>query len=94
MPGISGPSCGIIDRCRPVVSSRSDSATTARWSACASIRATVVRTDRSSGEKDAGCLNAAIQAPMVRPATISGRKAQETRSKRRASGQAAGKRRL
>ncbi len=94
IPGIRGPSDGIIDRWSPVVSSRSDSATPARWSAWASIRATVVSTDRSSGEKDTGCLNAAIQAPMVRPATISGRKAQEARPKCWASGQVAGNRRL
>ncbi|GAA3093094.1 hypothetical protein GCM10020254_42660 [Streptomyces goshikiensis] len=94
MPGMSGPSCGIIDRWRPVVSSRSDSATPARWRAWASIRATVVSTERSSGEKVTGCLNAAIQAPRVRPATISGRNAREPRPKPWASGQVAGKRRL
>ena len=90
MPGISGPSVGIIERCRPSVSSRSDSATPARDRAWASIRATVVSTERSSGVKATGCAKAAIQAPIVRPATISGRNAQDWRPKRWASGQVAG----
>lgn len=93
MPGISGPRVGIIDRWSPCDSSRSVSASPARARAWASIRATVVSTERSSGENDTGCRNPAIQAPIVRPDTISGRKAQERRPKRLASGQVAGKRR-
>ncbi len=52
----------------------------------------MVSTARSSGVKATGCLKAAIQAPIVRPATTSGTKAQERRPKRRASGQVTGKR--
>lgn len=90
MPGIWGPSVGIIERWRPSVSSRSVSAATARERACASMRATVVRTERSSGVKVTGYVKAAIHAPMVRPATVSGRNAQDWRPKCWASGQEAG----
>ncbi len=90
IPGMSGPREGIIERWSPSESSRSVSATPALVSAWASIRATVVSTDRSSGEKDTGCRNPAIQVPMVRPAVTRGRKAQERRPNRRASGHVAG----
>lgn len=89
-PGIAGPSTGIIARCRPSDSSRSDSATPALASACASMRATVVSTDRSSGVNPTRYVKAAIHAPIVRPATISGRNAHDSRRKRCASGHVAG----
>ncbi len=54
IPGISGPSDGSMERWRPSVSSRADSAAPARDSAWASIRATVVRTARSSGVNATG----------------------------------------
>ena len=90
MPGIRGPSVGIIERWSPSVSSRSVSAVPARERACASMRATVVRTERSSGVKETGYVKAAIQAPMVLPATVRGRNAQDCRPKCCASGQEAG----
>lgn len=90
MPGISGPRVGIIERWSPSDSSRSVSATPARARAWASMRATVESTARSSGEKATGFRNPAIQAPIVRPEDTRGRKAQDCRSKRRASGQVAG----
>ncbi|SCE55877.1 hypothetical protein GA0115253_1070219 [Streptomyces sp. Termitarium-T10T-6] len=90
IPGISGPRVGIIERWSPSDSSRSVSATPARARAWASIRATVESTARSSGENPTGCWNPAIQAPIVRPDETSGRKAQDCRPKRRASGQVAG----
>jgi hypothetical protein len=51
---MSGPSVGIIERWSPSVSSRWVSAAPARDSAWASIRATVVSTDRSSGVNRTG----------------------------------------
>ncbi len=90
MPGMSGCTVGIMLRWRPSVSSRRDSWSPARASAWASIRATVVSTERSSGVKATGVPKAAIQAPTVRPALTRGRKAQDARWKAAASGQVAG----
>jgi hypothetical protein len=89
---MSGLAAGSIERWRPSDSSRSVSWRAARDSAWASIRAIVVSTERSSGENVTGCAKPAIHAPMVRPATISGRKAQERRLSGRIRCQAAGNR--
>ncbi|RPK62478.1 hypothetical protein EES43_13740 [Streptomyces sp. ADI96-02] len=87
---MSGPRLGIIERWSPSDSSRSVSAAPALASAWASIRATVESTARSSGENPTGCRKPAIQAPITRPEETSGRKAQDRRPKRRASGQVVG----
>lgn len=76
MPGMAGLCAGRMVRWRRADSSRSDSLSIARDSDWASIRATVVRMARSSGVKVTGREKAAIHAPMVRPATVSGKKAQ------------------
>lgn len=72
------------------MSSRSVSAAPARERAWASMRATVVSTERSSGVKVTGWVKPAIHAPIVRPATVSGRNAQDCRPNCSASGQAVG----
>ncbi len=87
---MSGVTVGAMVCWRSVASARSDSKTWVRASAWASIRATVVSTERSSGVKATGWGKATIQVPMVRPPAMSGRYAQAARWKAATGGHACG----